>query len=242
MQTVIKPDFSVSETIAESWKKVSGSKLAYFKALVAVICAVIFFMLLEVILRVVLGENLLLRILLEILRVIVQLCLGAGILVLGLRRTLNMPLDTKHLLDPLTRLWPLALAAVLQTLVYMSPGLLFIPIYFIGLGPLAIVLGVLAVCLMLYALIALAFVQPLVLAGQHAPARAVMLSIAGTSRHCFRVLLLFIVNGLACLAGALTLGIGLIWALPFTINTIAVAYARIFGLEREKLEAIVYWR
>ena len=82
----------------------------------------------------------------------------------------------------------------------------------------------------MYLAIAYCMTMPLIADRRLTPWQAIETSRKAVTKRWFSFFGLFLVVGLVIFGSALTLGIGLIWTAPWSINVIGVAYRRTFGV------------
>ena len=210
--------FEIGELLREAWAKTHGSKATFVIAFVlymAVLFVVDFFvgMVTDIFGKVgfdffdVLGE---------LVPGLVVMPMGAGLVMLGLRRNAGVATSSMIVLRYFSLWIPIIILTVL-TYILVAVGLVLL-----------IIPG-------LYLMAAYTLALPLLIDKGLAPWEALETSRKALTHQWFKVLGLLLALGFINLATLVTLGIGLIWTIPFTYIAIGVLYQRVFGIEAATL-------
>ncbi len=210
-------DFDIITLLKEGFTRIEGVKGLFFSAFaVYVVIAMILQTVLAVFfpLQTASGEeNLLNQQIVTILSYPVLMPILAGIIMLAIQYTRGEKLEIKSIFTYYSMTWTLALAALLVYLLTLL-GIVF----FVLPG--------------IYLSVAYLFTLPLI-ADKHMPVwDAMELSRKTVTRHWFKVFGLVLILGMLLFGGILTLGIGLIWAVPVLFVTLyGLLYTAIFDEE-----------
>lgn len=218
--------FSIRQIIAEAWEKVRGSKGTIWAAflmymLVALPVALIVSMVLGGVGASVggVGGSVMGVLLSQVAILAIVMPMAAGLWMIGIKRAAKQPVDFTEIFKHYDRTLPVLGVMVLQyILVLIGFLLLIIP-------------GI-------YLSIAYTMALPLVIEKKLSPWQALETSRKAIHHHWFRFLGLGIVMGVIYLVSALlTLGIALIWVLPFLMLCVGVCYRNLFGFDVEAASA-----
>lgn len=233
---------SVSKTISEAWQKLAGVKGSYWLA----------FVFLVVVGMVISGapgifpNHRFLAAVLQLVCIPVQICLGMGLSLFGIRCAAGLPADAKRAFDPLRFFWALLLCTMGMFLFLFIASL--IPVMLIGIAAWLHAFGLvlLAVALVgivyMYLCLAMFFAPALVVVGGLGPIEAIKMSITTFNRQWSTYLGLMATVSLINAISAIPLGIGLIWTMPLSTIIAGIAYREAFGVDAQRLEAIKVWR
>jgi len=216
-------EFNVGDTMSEAWAKTKGAKgvinMAFFLYMVVYIVLAIglefFFSALGFPMSV---ENLGVIMIKNVIITIFALPMGAGLFLLGARRSVDVPLSSTSIFNYFNKTLPLFATAILMY-------------FFIILGFIALVIPGIYLSLSYY------MAMPLVVEKGLSPWQALEVSRKAVSKRWFAVLGLGMLVGMINLLGVLSLGIGMIWTLPMTLIAFGILYRNMFGLEAETLAA-----
>jgi hypothetical protein len=147
------------------------------------------------------------------LSLMVQAPLWVGLEMIGVRRSVDLPISFRYVFDYFRQFVPLALTALLvMVFVFMGFVLLIIP-------------GI-------YLAVASFLAMQLVADKKMRPWTAFKTSVRAITHKWFQIsLLLLILSGLMFIS-AIPCGIGLIWTWPLFINTKGILYRNIFGVDQ----------
>jgi len=211
-------DFTIGAALSEAWEKTNGLKGSFWAA-GAILFAVI------LILGVVLGggsaflagqgdasSGMLMGLAIQLVIMAVMYPFMAGILMLGIERSVDLPLSYKSVFTYFAYTLPLLGVAVLMSvLVTIGFILLIIP-------------GV-------YLSLAYMFAVPLVVEKNLGIWEAMETSRKAVTSHWFKLFFLFLIMSIILIISALPFGIGLIWTYPMMVAMMGVMYRDIFGVE-----------
>jgi hypothetical protein len=229
-------DISISEILSEGWRLTNGSKAVILGSLFLVwvitglLQNIIFvplpflvgiigvfieqFMENAEVAAIIMGGLFFIAFfLMMILSVMVQAPLWAGLEMIGVRRSVNLPISFRYVFDYIKQFLPLALTALIVTsFVMMGFVLLIIP-------------GI-------YLAIASFLAIQLVADKKMGPWSAFKTSVRAITHKWFHVFLLFIVLIGLLMISMIPCGVGLIWTWPLFVNTKGVLYRNIFGVDQ----------
>ncbi len=229
-------DLSIFEILGEGWRLTNGSKLVIIGSLFLVwiisgliqnivfIPLPIFVGIVGVVVEQYMGNSETIAILLGgmlfigffilmILSMMVQAPLWAGLEMIGVRRSVDLPISFRYVFEYFKQFLPLALTA----LIVMS----FATIGFV----LLIIPGI-------YVAVASFLAMQLVADKKMGPWSAFRTSIRAITYKWFHVFSLFIILFGLMVISMIPCGIGLIWSWPLFINTKGVLYRNIFGVDQ----------
>ncbi|MEA3410868.1 MAG: hypothetical protein U9R74_04940 [Pseudomonadota bacterium] len=214
-------DFSMEDVFKEAWRRTEGMKGAFWAAAIVIIIAMTA---VGVLLEFVLGSppddpeavmtagQLASGFAKQLISSGVSYPLMAGLLMIGVRRSVDLPVSTHTAFSYFNHAVPLFVVGLLTALLtYVGFLLLLLP-------------GV-------YLMVAYILVVPLVTDKGLGPWHAMEASRRAITRRWFKVFLVLLVTSLILLVSAIPLLIGLIWSYPWAINVIGVLYREIFGVE-----------
>ncbi len=211
-------DFSIGAVLSEAWEKTNGLKGSFWAA-GAILFAVI------LILGVVLGggsaflagqgdasSGMLMGLAIQLVMIAVMYPFMAGIVMLGIERSVDLPLSYKSVFTYFAYTLPLLGVAVLMSvLVIIGFILLIIPGIYLSL--------------------AYMFAVPLVVEKNLGIWDAMETSRKAVTSHWFKLFFLFFIMMIILMVSALPFGIGLIWTYPMMVAMMGVMYRDIFGVE-----------
>lgn len=215
--------FSLSETFAEAWAASKGNKWLLNVVVLVFLLVSLAFSALESLFSLVFGEGGL-----ALIGAVSSLCIAiaangfngvmtSGIVVLGAKVSLGQEGGVQDLFRFLPRFVTALLTQLLMVVV--------------------IVIGLLLLVLPgIYLIIAYSFAMPLALEKGLSPWQAMETSRKTVSKRWFSFLGLWLTCGALLIAGFMTLGIGLIWALPVCILAYGIAYRKLFGVGQASME------
>jgi len=218
-------DFSIGAALSEAWEKTNGLKGSFWAA------GAIFFAVV-LILGLVLGggsfflavqgdasSGMLMGLSIQLVMMAVMYPFMAGIVMLGIDRSVDLPLSYKSVFAYFTYTLPLLGVAVLMSvLVTIGFILLIVP-------------GV-------YLSLAYMFAVPLVVEKNLGIWDAMETSRKAVTSHWFKLFFLFLIMSVILIVSALPFGIGLIWTYPMMVAMVGVMYRDIFGVEAVEIEII----
>lgn len=219
----------VEDTLRSAWAKVYGAKqtiwMAFIILLAIVFCLGIIQGLTEVASTTLSGF-------IKLITNVVSYFLQIGVLYIGICRAKDLPIHYQQMF----RAFSLQRALNIVGLYIAEIVLLIVPALIAGAGgfitaasfPAAGLIGILVLCLGviagIYLVTRLLPSLALVLDQDLGPIQAIKLSFKLTEGNVLRLLLLSLIQILILIISAIPLGIGLIWALPFTFITYGTIY------------------
>ena len=211
-------DFAIGAVLSESWERTKGLKGSFWAA------GAIYFAVILVLTIVVGGGSdflhgggdtsgwILLSFIVQLVIMAAMYPFAAGIIMLGIERSVDFPLSYKNVFGYFTYTLPLLGVAVLMSiLVAIGFLLLIIPGIYLSL--------------------AYMFTVPLVVEKNLGIWDAMETSRKAVTSHWFKLFFLFLIMGIIFIISALPLGIGLIWTYPMMVAMMGVMYRDIFGVE-----------
>ncbi|ABC27749.1 predicted integral membrane protein [Hahella chejuensis KCTC 2396] len=213
--------FRVGELISEAWERTSGAKLTIILAGI-VYFAVMFGV--SLVMGFVIGivgpdsggAAVVLAILNQVVVTAVSLPLGMGLFMLGLKRSVDAPLNVGEVFNYFHKALPLLLTAILMYvmlfigfLLLVLPGIYLMFSYYLAL--------------------------PLVIEKNLSPWQALEASRKAVTKRWFAVFGLFLLLGLINFVAMIPLGIGLIWTIPMTMICYGALYRNVFGVEDQTM-------
>jgi len=211
-------DFEIGAVLSESWERTNGLKGSFWAA------GAIVFLVMIVLGGIIGGGSAVLvgngdviagglsSILLQLVIMAVMYPFAAGIIMLGVERSVDLPVSYKSVFGYFTYTLPLLGAAVLMSiLVAVGFLLLIIPGIYLSL--------------------AYIFVVPLVVEKNLGIWDAMETSRKAVTSRWFKLFFLFLIMSIILIISALPFGIGLIWTYPMAVAMMGVMYRDIFGVE-----------
>lgn len=215
--------FSIGAIISEAWEKVKGSKgtfalggLIYFGFLILVSLP---FEISAVFARTAVEDNNILVLIAFVKQIAVTLVttpIMVGLIMLGMRRSANVPIRASSVLNYFGSMGSLFVTMLLMYIMLIIGFLLLI------------IPGI-------YLSVAYYMAMPLVVEKGMGPWQALETSRKVVSKHWFKMFFFGIVMMLIMLISMLPLGIGLIWTLPLMMIAYGIIYRNMFGLRKETL-------
>ena len=213
-------DFVISEVLTESWQKTNGIKGPFWGAGVIVFIVVI---LTGIVLNTIAGvlgfnvsngnPNVLYNLLSQLAVTAIIYPFMAGIIMLGVRRSVDLPISVNEAFAYFAYVLPLVVAAILMSIL-MTLGFILL-----------VIPGI-------YLSVAYLFTVPLIVEKNMDAWQAMETSRKTVTRHWFKFFGLMIVMGVIVLVSALPFGIGLIWTYPMLVIALGILYRDIFGVEQ----------
>ncbi len=210
-------DFTIGQVLSEGWQRVSGLKGPFW---IAAILVLLITMLAAIVLT---GIGSLLGIndtsgLGIVTTLIVQLAITAiiypfmaGIVMMGVRRSVDLPISYHEVFAYFAYVIPLVVAAILMSLL-MTLGFILL-----------IIPGI-------YLAVAYIFTVPLIADKNLGAWEAMETSRSAVTRHWFKVFFTLVIMGLIFMISVIPLGLGLIWTYPMMVSVMGVMYREVFGV------------
>ncbi len=219
----------IMETVKAAWAKVHGTK----KSVWAVI---LIFFLVQIVIGVL--NSLGAKVLFGLINSLVQIIAAGSLVYLGIRRAQDMPVSYKMIKDILNIRMVLYLIGIqiLQVIIFIPAGILVgIGTYFVYGQPepsgmmelLAAVFYLVAAVLFIFLGVRMWIGYAAVLDKKLNPWEAIKLSFKATRENVWNLIGLYIINLFIVFVCALTLGIGLIWGIPWLLIIYGEAYKRL---------------
>lgn len=202
------PNWNISSVLNEAWQLISGFKATLWGA-VLIYIGILFAVSLPF--EFLGKESVVMIIASQIVIALVTYPLSAGMTMLGIKRSVGEPANAFMIFD------------------YYSKTLSLFLLYVVMLILIAIGL-VLLVLPGIYLMVAYSMAMPLMVEKNMGIWEALETSRKRINKCWFEMLVLYIVVILIFIVAMLPLGIGLIWAVPFTIVLMAVVYRSLFGV------------
>ncbi len=214
-------DFSIGEVITESWNKVNGLKGPFWLAAI-ILFGIVFIGGLAlggianfIGLVNVANPGFAVPILMQIALMAVIYPFIAGVVMLGVRRSVDLPLSYNEIFAYFAYVVPLVVAGILMTICMMLGFILLI------------IPGI-------YLSVAYMFTVPLIVEKNLGAWEAMETSRKAVTRHWFKFFLILIVMTVIFIVSAIPLGIGLIWTYPMFIAVMGILYRETFGVAQSE--------
>jgi len=165
-------------------------------------------------------KNIIMSLLLWIVTAIVSLVIMVGIMMIGVYRSVDMPVRFSIVFDYFKYTIPLIIAAILMYMM-MTIGLILL-----------IIPGI-------YLMVAYGLTYLLIVDKNLDSWEAMEASRKAITHHWFKVFFTyFIMNFIITISSVLTLGIALIWTAPMMVNVTGILYRIMFGVEAARPEVV----
>jgi hypothetical protein len=215
--------FEISEVLSEAWQKTAGAKGTFWLAFLIYIgisigISIVFQLILTAVVMSQQDEALIiaLSIVEQLLMNLILLPVIMGIVILGMRRSVDAPIQAGSIMGHYSSMWRLFFTMILvYVMVLIGFVLLIIP-------------GI-------YLAIAYYMAMPLVVEKGLSPWAAMEISRKTVSKRWFTMFFFGIVMMLILIVSAIPLGIGLIWTLPMAMIAYGVIYRNMFGIRNQTL-------
>lgn len=217
-------EFKIGEILSEAWEKTKGAKWTF---ILAVILYIVIYAALIVPMELIHMELLAsaanpsliisFSIVEQIVLNLVILPIWAGLFILGVRRSVNAPLEATSIFHYYNKIFSLFFTVLLMYLmIFLGLLLLVIP-------------GI-------YLMFAYFMAMPLVAEKGLSPWQALETSRKTITHRWFGVFFFGIVVSFITFVSAIPLGIGLIWTIPMIMIAYGIMYRNMFGVETETLK------
>ena len=143
--------------------------------------------------------------------ILIQAPMVAGLEMIGVRRSVDLPISVKSVFNYFKYFLPLALTWLIMSILVMLGFLLLV------------IPGI-------YLAVATFFALQLVADRQLGPWQAIKTSIKATTHNWFPIFLILLALSLIMAVSCIPLGIGLIWTLPLLFIAKGILYRNIFGV------------
>lgn len=211
-------DFTIGAVLSEAWEKTSGLKGSFWAAAGV-------FILVIITLSVVVGmgsaflldssdmaAGTVLSMVLQLVIMAVMYPFAAGVIMLGVERSVDLPISYTSVFSYFSYTLPLLGVAVLSSL-FISIGFLLL-----------IIPGV-------YLSLAYIFAVPLIVNKNMGVWEAMETSRKAVTSHWFKLFFLFLLMAVIVLISALPFGLGLIWTYPMSVAALGIMFRDIFGVD-----------
>jgi len=216
-------EFSISDVLSEAWQKTAGAKGTFWLAFLIYIAISIGLSLVSQLILTAVAMSIHDEVTIAILSIIEQLVMnlvsmpvGVGIVILGIRRSADAPIQAGSIMGHYASMWRLFLTLILVYIMILI-GLLFL-----------IIPGI-------YLMIAYYMAMPLVVEKGLSPWDAMEISRKTVSRRWFTMFFFGIVISLLIVVSAIPAFIGLIWTVPMSLIAYGIIYRNMFGIRSETL-------
>lgn len=221
--------FSIRAVLSEAWDKTSGAKwpiqlafLYYFLVFVAIMIVMMIASMALITVPVNSSADptipFILQLLFQIAINLVALPMMMGIIMMGIKRSVNAPISANSVFAYFPKMFSLLLTMIL---VYIM-----------------VIIGLLLLILPgIYLMVAYYMALPLVVEKGLSPWQAMEVSRKTVSHHWFRMVGFLIISSIILIISMIPLGIGLIWTLPMFIIAYGIIYRNMFGVEAVTIEA-----
>lgn len=215
--------FEISEVISEAWQKTAGAKGTFWLAfLIYMAIAIGISMVSQFVLMAVAATSqneaviVILTLAEQLVMNLVLMPVVMGIMILGIRRSADVPIAAGSIVGHYSSMWRLFLTMLLMYIMVLI-GLLLL-----------IIPGI-------YLMVSYYMAMPLVVEKGMGPWEALETSRKTISKRWFTMFFFTIVVSLLILISAIPLGIGLIWTLPMAMIAYGVVYRNMFGIRNETM-------
>jgi uncharacterized membrane protein len=217
-------DFLIMDVIKEAWEKTYGVKATLLGAflvywLVALPITLGFDFVFATIMGFPGSDSIVVIILISLIQQSILAAILfpfiAGIMMVGVRRSVDLPVSLSMVFSYLVYAIPVAIAAILMTIL-MTIGFLLL-----------IIPG-------LYLSVAYLLTIPLIVEKNLGSWQAMEASRKAITHHWFKVFFTYFVMSIIMMISAIPLGIGLIWTLPMMVNVGGILYRIMFGVEEAR--------
>lgn len=218
-------EFSIGEVISEAWARTRGSKwtihLAFLYAFLVMMGLMIAFAFLSTLLIEVTqapSGNVALSLIMQLGLNLIMLPMMAGIMILGIKRSVDAPIRAGSVFDYFSKMIPLLLTMILMSIM--------------------IIIGFMLLILPgIYLSVAYYMAIPLMAEKGMSPWQALETSRKAITRRWFSVFAFFIILSIMVFISAIPLGLGLIWTMPLMIIAFGILYRNMFGVKAKTVTA-----
>ncbi|GAB1259252.1 DUF975 family protein [Aurantivibrio plasticivorans] len=211
-------EFSIGATLSEAWQRVSGRKMVMFLAFLVYFAAYVGVSLVAGVVGGILGvfagetASQFISFLISIVTMLAFIPMNAGFLMLGVKGSVDQPLDVSSVFSYFDKSLNLIVAMfIMYVLVFIGFMLFILP-------------GI-------YLMVAYALVIPLIADKGLGPWEALEASRKAISKRWFSVFGLLLIIGVLSIIATIPLAIGMIWVGPLCVLSLGVMYRNMFGVE-----------
>lgn len=229
------------DTIENAWKKVKGAKLVIFCGFLTAILINIAIFAISAYFK--LESHFVTYFLLTILGKLIAVLLSAGLLLYGLKRSFDLPINYSMLFAAFDRRvgFKIILFYLLMIVILLPIAAIFMTIALVGIflptgiaGLVVALIYILTLCSLIYILVRISLAISFILVRGSGPWEAIKLSFAATRGNFWRLFTVKLLTSLFLSISAIPLGIGLIWTIPLRYITIGEVYKRLSARIEEK--------
>lgn len=234
-------DFDLVALLEESWEKVKGMKLPVWGAVLILIAIIAGFEAVSWFLSHFIQARManFLNFFLELAEFLITFPLWVGVSYLGIRRAVDLPVNTLRIFDMYHYFGRLVGMVLLQLLVVYGLTIIFVvslvypfdpTLHSIGIIILLRCIQVILGFTLLYMSLSFMFSYLLIVEKKLGVWKAYFASFLAFSQHWFKITVALSAMLLIYFAGAITI-IGLIWTIPMITNFMGILYRIVFGVE-----------
>lgn len=215
-------DFVVSDVLREAWELTKGAKRHILGATMIMYLILLMFNLVvaqmgTAVVEMGFGAIVAFQIFSQLGMIAIMYPMYGGITVIGIRRSVNLPVDVSMAFKYFNKIVPLLIMYVVMMI-------------FVMLGFLLLVIpGI-------YLSVAYMLALPLIVEKNLSAWQALEISRKAITHRWFKIFWLFFLAGLIMVLSMIPLGIGLIWTLPMMTLVLGILYRTIFGVEDISVE------
>lgn len=226
----------ISELVSMAWHKMNGAKATIWLAVLIGFVINVVFEFIDY-----LTDR---NFITGILSYIVSNLISMGVVLIGTRRALDLPIRASMLFEPFR--WRFGLRLLLTIILFsiivgIPAFLLFIfAALYQQIGTLvSIILSVIMFAIIIYLVVRMSLTFRIAVMQDVNPWHAIKLSFIATQQHFWSLLALLIVNFLIIVVSIIPIGIGLIWSIPYTIISWGIVYRLLVVAKQEAPEFVV---
>lgn len=216
--------FRIGELIHEGWERSSGMRASLWWGATQVSLIYLLIYVAGIVLLTALAKTsdagfvmLVVQLLLQSALVAISMPLFAGVVMMGVQRSVGRPIRAKMAFAYMGAAMPLYIAGfMVQLLTQLGMFLLVLP-------------GI-------YLAVAYSMVSPLITDKGLSFGSAMEASRRAVTTHWFQIFLFYLALALILIVSLIPLGIGMIWSYPMAVNAYGTLYRIIFGVSSSELE------
>jgi hypothetical protein len=208
-------DFRIGAVLKEAWQRTSGVKGPLWGAALMIILVVVAGGIVAGMLSGLMGggESFAIAAALQFTLTIAMYPFLAGVMMIGIRRSVDLPVNWKLVFGYFSYLLPIVISTVLVTVLTCLGFLLIIPGIYLSLAYIMVI--------------------PLIVDKDMGPWQAMETSRKAISKHWFKVFGLYFAMLVIYFIGMIPLGIGLIWTMPMFVMVTGILYRETFGVSEQ---------
>lgn len=210
-------DFTIGQVLSEGWQRVSGLKGPFWIAAILVFVIVLLAAIVLTGIGSLLGINetsgpgMATALVVQLAITAIIYPFMAGFVMMGVRRSVDLPVSYNEVFAYFAYVIPLVLAAILMSLLMMLGFILLI------------IPGI-------YLAVAYIFTLLLIVDRNMGAWEAMETSRSAVTRHWFKVFFTLVIMGLIFMVSMIPLGLGLIWTYPMMVSVMGIMYRETFGV------------